>query len=151
AILYTTYLGGSSDDAGNSIAVDSSLRACITGHTNSTNFPTSNAAQQALNALDDAFVAKLNSAGNGFVYSTYLGGSADDIGRGVATDSAGNVYVTGVTNSTDFTTLNALQASSGGLEDAFVTKFNTSGALVYSTYLGGSGYDKGAGIAVDSS
>ena len=107
----------------------------------------------------DAFVSKLNGGGSALVYSTYLGGSGDDSGNGIAVDSSGNAYVTGGTFSTDFlTTAGALQATLGvlcnscGGVNAFVSKLNGSGsALVYSTYLGGSGGDSGNGIAVDSS
>jgi hypothetical protein len=81
------------------------------------------------------------------IFSTYLNGS-----EGIAADSLGNAYVTGTTESTDFPTVNAIQSSLAGPSDAFITKINPSGsALVYSTYLGGSGGDGGAGIAVDSS
>src|SRR5712692_4289403 len=86
------------------------------------------------------------------IYSTFLGGSGDDIGLGIALDSSGNAYVSGQTGSADFPTMNPLQpANAGGFSDGFVTKINPTGsALVYSTYLGGSGDDWGAGIAVDS-
>ena len=78
------------------------------------------------------------------MYSTYLGGSGDDFGHGIAVDGSGNAYVTGYTNSTNFPTTNPLQASNGGGTDAFVTKINAAGsARVYSTYLGGSGDDVG--------
>ena len=99
---------------------------------------------------EDAFVAKINPTGSALVYSTYLGGSGDEGGTSIAVDSVGHAYVTGGTNSTDFPTKNPLQASNpGGV--AFVTKINTSGsALVYSTYLGGSGGSGGGSIAVDS-
>ena len=86
-------------------------------------------------------------------YSTYLGGSGFDVGEGIAVDSSGNAYVTGETASSDFpTTAGAFETTYGGGDDAFVTKLNGSGsALIYSTYLGGSGFDVGEGIAVDSS
>jgi hypothetical protein len=98
-------------------------------------------------------VTKLNAAGSALVYSTYLGGSGLDWGNGIAVDSFGNAYVTGLTDSTNFPTVNAFQAKFGGGDrDAFVTKLSFEGsALVYSTYLGGSGSDSGSGIAVDSS
>ena len=101
-------------------------------------------------------MAKLNAAGSALVYSTYLGGSGDDYGYGIAVDSSGNAYVTGYTYSTDFPTVNPLQATNkpqrSRTRDAFVAKLNAAGsALVYSTYLGGSGDDDGYGIAVDSS
>ena len=90
-------------------------------------------------AASDAFVAKLNPTGSALVYSTYLGGSVDDFGYGIAVDSAGDAYVTGFTESTNFPTANPLQATFGGGNDAFVAKLNPAGsALVYSTYLGGS-------------
>ena len=99
----------------------------------------------------DAFVAKLNPAGTALVYSTYLGGSSVDYGYGIAVDSAGNAYVVGNTASTDFPTMNPLQAANGGGLDVFVATLNAAGsALIYSTYLGGSGDDMGTGIALDS-
>jgi uncharacterized protein (TIGR03437 family) len=168
ALVYTTYLGGNRQDFGWGIAVDSSGNAYVTGYTNSTNFPTTTGAFQtklnggpaACTACLDAFVTMLNATGSALVYSTYLGGSGSDYGRGIAVDSSGNAYVTGQTNSTDFPTANAFQPLFGGgvffgddfVGDAFVTKLNATGsALVYSTYLGGSGPDYGNGIAVDSS
>jgi hypothetical protein len=95
-------------------------------------------------------VAKLNPSGTQLVYSSYLGGSGEDRGFRIAADSAGNTYVTGDTNSTNFPTANALQSNRGGGVDAFVTKLNPSGsALTYSTYLGGSGIEGGTAISVD--
>jgi hypothetical protein len=97
----------------------------------------------------DAFVTKINSSGSALVYSTYLGGSADDYGFGIAVDVVGgSAYVSGLTLSTNFRTVKPLQAISGGNGDAFVAKINPTGsALAYSTYLGGSGLDQGLGIA----
>ena len=126
--------------------------AYVTGYTESTNFPTMNPLQPAYGGDEDAFVTKLNASGSALVYSTYLGGSGADGGSGIAVDSSGNAYVIGATYSTNFPTMNPLQPAYGGDEDAFVTKLNASGsALVYSTYLGGSGPDVRRGIAVDSS
>jgi hypothetical protein len=151
-LIYSTYLGGSGTEYGQSIAVDKSGNAYVAGQTNSTNFPTVNPLQPANSGGYDAFVAKLNPSGSALVYSTYFGGGADDGGLAIAVDSLGNAYVTGYTNSTDFPTMNPLQATNGGSADAFVTELNPSGsAIVYSTYLGGSGYDSAMGIAVDSS
>jgi len=148
---YSTYLGGNGDETGNSIAVDSAGNAYVTGSTRSTNFPTANAFQHTFVGVQDVFVTKFNPAGSALVYSTYLGGSAADYGQGITVDSAGNAYVTGFTASTNFPTANALQGTSGGNADAFVTKLNPTGSvLVYSTYLGGSFTDYGYGIAVDS-
>jgi hypothetical protein len=166
SLLYSTYLGGSSNDFGYGIAVDSSGNAYVTGYATSTNFPTLNAFQSALGGVNgsNAFVAKLNPSASGvasLLYSTYLGGDSADAANGIAVDSAGNAYVTGKAASTDFPTLNAFQSAPGGAGDnAFVAKLNPSASgaasLLYSTYLGGSGSDGyygdiGYGIAVDSS
>ena len=159
ALVYSTYLGGSDEDVGFGIAVDSSGNAYVTGLTYSNDFPTANPFQgtclscnPSLHNSYNAFVAKLNPTGSALVYSTYLGGTHNDQGNGIAVDSSGNAYVTGWTNSSDIPTANPLQATYGGNGDAFVAKLNAAGsALVYSTYLGGSSYDFGTGIAVDSS
>ncbi|MBF0458213.1 MAG: SBBP repeat-containing protein [Nitrospirae bacterium] len=158
-LAYSTFLGGSSSgssgDFGRSIAVDSQGNAYVTGFTTSTDFPvTTGAVQTTIKGTSNLFITKLNSAGTALVYSTYLGGSSasGDIGRSIAVDSAGNAYVTGETYSTDFPTAGAYQTTMKGVCDVFITKLNSTGtALVYSTYLGGNGYDGGYGIAVDSS
>src|SRR5204862_138035 len=128
------------------------------GRTSSPNFPTvAGAFQPTGGSTTDAFVAKLNPAGSALVYSTYLGGSGFDSGAGIAVDAAGNAYVTGFTASTDFpTTAGAFQTTFVNAfdsdTDAFVTKLDSTGStLVYSTYLGGSSTESGAGIAVDAS
>ena len=147
---YSTYLGGTDDEIGNSIAIDSSGNAYVAGYTGSTNI-FSPAPVLAYAGGNDAFVAKLDSTGTSLLYSTYLGGTGDETAFGIAV-SGTSAYVTGSTNSTDFPTLNALQAANaGGSDDAFVTKLTSAGALSYSTYLGGSTLDEGLGIAVDSS
>jgi PKD domain/Beta-propeller repeat len=168
ALVYSTYLGGSdvvtpicdeegfcyyarSGDYGSGIAVDSAGNAYVTGTTPSSDFPTANALQPALAGDSDAFVAKLNPAGTALAYSTFLGGSSSEEGRGIAVDSEGNAYVTGTSYSSDFPTVNAAQPALAVSPDAFVTKLNAAGsALVYSTYLGGSVGDSGYGIALDS-
>jgi hypothetical protein len=154
ALIYSTYLGGSGNDLGFGIAVDSGGNAYVTGTTNSPNFPTANPLQSARSG-NDAFVTKLNAAGSALTYSTYLGGISEDVAHGIAVDGGGNAYVTGYTSSTDFPTVNAFQATIPGgsnpYSDVFVTKFNAAGsALVYSTYLGGDAEDVGISIAVDS-
>ena len=107
ALLYSTYLGGNSDDQGYQIAVDSGGNAYVTGWTESTNFPTVNPFQTNHGGGQiDAFIAKLDASGDTLVYSTYLGGNDDDYGWGIAVDSGGNAYVTGWTESTDFPTVN---------------------------------------------
>jgi len=149
-LFYSTYLGGGGDDVGNSIAVDESGDAYVTGQIDSTNFPTTPGAFQATSmGGGDAFVTKLNATGSGLVYSTYLGGSNFDAGRGIAVDASGNAYVTGGTASTDFpTTPGAFQTTPSGGGDAFVTKLNSTGSLLlYSTYLHGA---DGESIAVDA-
>jgi hypothetical protein len=157
ALLYSTYLGGfGNQERGFGIAVDISGNAYVTGGTDSNNFPTTmNAVQRFYGGgTSDVFVAKFNAAGSALLYSTYLGGSAGDIGFGIAVDSSGSAYITGRTDSTDFPTASPVQPANGGGFDAFVTKLNAAGsALVYSTYLGGSGTfaDEGYGIAVDVS
>ncbi len=167
-ILYQSYLGGSNEDVGYGIAVDSSANAYVTGLTYSTDFPVSTTALQRTYAgAGDAFLTKVNTDATGaasLVYSTYLGGSGIDQGNGVAVDASGNAYVAGGTtskaSSLGFTVpATAFQAncaldSEGVCEgDAFVAKLNPtlSGAasLLYFTYLGGSLADSAAGIALD--
>jgi hypothetical protein len=151
-LLYSTYLGGSGFDRGDGIAVDDRGNAYVAGNTTSTDFPTVNAVQPTFGGGNlDAFVAKLTPHGSQLLYSTYLGGSGDEFGNGIAVDDRGNAYVTGQTASTDFPTVNAVQPTfRGGNFDAFVTKLTRNGSqLLYSTYLGGSGGDFGTGIAVD--
>jgi hypothetical protein len=151
ALVYSTYLGGSSPDHANAIAVDPSGSAYLTGDTQSTDFPTVGPLQPAYGGQQDAFVTKLNPNGSELVYSTYLGGSNDDQGLGIAVDPTGNAYVTGRTSSSDFPTYSPLQPSNAGTYNAFVAKLNSTGsAFVYSTYLGGNGIDLGWAIAVDS-
>ena len=159
ALIYSTYLGGSGDEPifGASIAIDSAGNAYVTGTTDSPNFPvTPGAFQSTLKGIENVFVTKLNKTGSNLIYSTYLGGSGQDdtdFYSSLALDSSGNAYVTGFTTSLDFpTTPGAFQTSNrGGFYDAFVTKLNSSGtALIYSTYLGGSADEGGLGIALDS-
>jgi uncharacterized protein (TIGR03437 family) len=151
-LIYATYLGGSANETASAIAIDAAGSAYIIGTTFSTNFPTVSAFQATKGALQDAFVAKINPGGTAWVYSTYLGGNAADEGYGIAVDASGNAYLTGYTASTNFPVQSAYQGSNAGDVDAFVTKLNPAGsALVYSTYLGGSGTDFGNALAVDGS
>jgi hypothetical protein len=153
ALVYSTYLGGSGGDGGTGIAVDPTTGdVLVPGTTTSTNFPTANALQPTNHGSANAFVARLTPDGSALVYSTYLGGSGRDESLGIAVDpTTGDALVTGNTGSPNFPTANPLQANyGGGSTDAFVARLNADGsALVYSTYLGGSDYDGGAGIAVD--
>ncbi|MGA3025107.1 MAG: SBBP repeat-containing protein [Bryobacteraceae bacterium] len=150
ALVYSTYLGGSGTDEAYGIAVDAAGSAYVTGFTSSADFPTQSPYQAALKGTYNAFATKLTPAGNTLVYSTYLGGSGSDAGVGIAVDGAGSAYITGETTSSNFPTHSPFQATYRGVENAFVTKLTPAGnALVYSTYLGGSGADNGFGIAVD--
>jgi uncharacterized protein (TIGR03437 family) len=150
ALVYSTYLGGSSDDAGSGIAVDGLGNAYVVGYTASTDFKTQNPLQAANRGDADAFIAKINPSGSQLVYSTYLGSSGEDIGFAIATDTSGNAYVTGYSGANDFNIQSALQQTYRGNIDAFVARINSTGsALSYSTYLGGADGDLGAAIAVD--
>ena len=139
---YSTFLGGSLTDSAFAVAADAAGNTYVTGTTASSNFPvTAGAFDGSLNGLYDAFVAKVRPDGT-LAWATYLGGDGDERGHGIAVDPAGNVYVTGRTDSADFpTTAASLDTTFNGGVDAFVTKLNANGALVYSTYLGGSGFE----------
>jgi hypothetical protein len=159
ALVYSTYVGGSTViDIAGAVAVDSSDNAYVTGQTFSSTFPTTTGVVQpscnsCSSGSSDAFVTVVNPTGSAYVYSTFVGGSGGDVGDGIAVDSTGNAYLTGMTTSSNFpTTAGALQTAYGGLGDGFVTKLNPTGtALVYSTFLGGSAFDEGASIALDGS
>ncbi len=155
ALTYSTYLGGGGHDGAYGIAADSSGNAYVTGFTYSDDFPTASALQGDNAGTYDAFITKLNASGNLLIYSTFFGGSNDDVGRAIAVDSLNQAYVAGLTYSDDFPTKNAVQINYGGgtdKEDAFVLKLGLGGnALIYSTYLGGSQSDQCYGLAVDSS
>ena len=172
SLVYSTYLGGNNFDAATGIAVDSSGNAYVAGTTLSSNFPTANAFQGAFGGgqcgppwkhiCASTFVTKLNSTATALIFSTYLGVNADNAATGIAVDSAGNAYVTGFTNSTNFpTSAGVTQPSHAtGLcgfgtfsmecPDAFVAKFSSTGSRLYSTYLGGSSADVGLSVAADS-
>lgn len=182
AVLYSTYLGGGGADGANSIAVDAAGNAYATGYTGSTDYPTSPGAFQTnASSFGDAFITKLNAAGNALAYSTRLGGPPSSFGfrfvanngLGIAVNSNGNAYVTGYTFSPSFPVKKAAQAELDRgfhnmccfpeclysfvpgptpIEDAFVTKLNPSGTgLVYSTYVGGTAQEEGFAIAIDAS
>jgi uncharacterized repeat protein (TIGR01451 family) len=156
SFVYSTRFGGSVQDEPRGIAIDSTGAAYITGLTYSPDFPTVQPFQSRNGDIygqtPDVFISKLNPAGTQFIYSTYLGGSRDDLPSAIAVDSLGSVYVTGSTISPDFPTVNALQPLYSGAGDAFLAKLNPAGsALTYSTFLGGSGGGNyGNAIAVDS-
>ena len=143
SLVYSTLFGGANNDSDPSIALDAAGNAIVTGFTESDIPTTPGAFDTTYNGGDfDGFVTKFNADGSGLLYSTYLGGSNIDSGSDIAVDAEGNAYVTGITRSTDFPTTcsGAFDTTLSGLEDAFVSKLNSTGtALVYSTYLGGSG------------
>lgn len=156
-LVYATYVGGTGADVARSIAVDADGQALIGGSTVASNFPTANTGIQLTRpdsaASTDGFVVKLNAAGSALAFSTYLGTPGQnvvDVVNGVAYDSAGNPYVTGTTNHQDFpTTIGAYDTTRNG-QDAFVARLAKDGsALIYSTFLGGTGTEVGNGIVVD--
>jgi uncharacterized repeat protein (TIGR01451 family) len=156
AIVYSTYLGGNSDDIGYGIAIDSSGSAYVTGLTSSADYPTTPGAYQTGlrgSYSTDTFVTKLNSDGTAVTFSTYLGGSSGDQANGIAVDSSGNTYTVGYSYSSDFPiTPGAFQTAitAGSSQEAFLAKLNNTGtALVYSTFLGGSGADQATAVKVD--
>jgi uncharacterized repeat protein (TIGR01451 family) len=153
-LLYSSLLGGTGSDRGSGVAIDSSGNAYVAGFTSSQDFPTVNAFQNSPGGSFDAFVAKLDTNASGvasLVFCSYLGGISDDKAYGIAIDSSGNnVYLTGQTSSNNFPVLNPAQPAFGGSFDAFVAKISSTGSKVYATYLGGTGDDRGTGIAVNS-
>ncbi len=168
-LLYSTYLGGTAPDQAAGVAVDALGQITVAGQTQSVDFPTTPGAYQTTCHLDpqsncaDAFVAKINPAGNGLsdlVYSTYFGGSGIDQATGLALDSAGNVYISGATQSADLaTTAGVFQPachlnSQSNCANAFLAKIYPGGQstadLVYSTYLGGTGSDQANSIGLDA-
>ncbi|HHN93427.1 MAG TPA: hypothetical protein ENK17_01540, partial [Anaerolineae bacterium] len=151
ALIYSTYLGGSGNDYGEGIALDSAGNIYITGYTWSTDFPTQNPYQGGSGGSADVFVSKLSADGGTLLYSTYLGGSGFDRGMAITVDSLGRAYLTGDTASSDFPTKNAIQPWYGGElvgGDAFAVQLSSDGStLLFSTYLGGSYDDLGWDVA----
>jgi Beta-propeller repeat len=150
-LAYATFVGSSSD--ARAMVVDTNGQAVITGRTANSSFPVQNAFQPSRKGAFDSFVSKLNGTGNALVFSTYLGGTGDDNLAGepnIAVDAAGNIYVTGTTESTDFPTMSAVQSTNRGMDDVFLTKFNPQGGMIYSTYLGGAADDHGLSVAADT-
>ena len=166
ALLWSAYLGGSGAvynqfEAVVAVAVDGAQEPVITGYTDATDFPvTANAAQPARGGDYDAFVCRLNTSGSGFVFSTYLGGSARELWSGlsgnlafggdVVLDAASQAIVIGSTLSTDLPVLNAMQSSLGGYDDAYLAKYGPTGALQTLSYFGGTGSDRGECLAIDA-
>jgi photosystem II stability/assembly factor-like uncharacterized protein len=156
ALSYSTYLGGSSEDAAMGLTLDVSKNIYLTGYTYSADYPTQNPLYPAKSGGADAFVTKLNAAGSSLVYSTYVGGSGSEQGSDIALGAAAEPYITGYSGSSNFPVVNPIQGTNAGGADAVFFKLNAAGsALVYSTYLGGGsgtfgGGDYGQGVVVDS-
>jgi len=154
-LVYSGFIGGSGDDRGKAIAVDSDGNAYITGETNSleSSFPAVAGPDQSFNGNVDAFVAKVNAAGTALIYAGFIGGTGDDRGKAIAVDSDGNAYIAGDTNSTQisFPVTVGPDLTANGATDAFVAKVNALGtSLSYAGFIGGTGVDQGNAIAVDS-
>jgi hypothetical protein len=148
-LTYSGALGGNSNDWLRGIAIDRVGNAYIAGETQSADFPVTGT--QVKKAGNDIFVSKLNPAGTALYYSNYIGGNGLDGAYAIAVDATGSAYLTGETWSDDFPLLGAVQATNKYYGDAFVLKLGPTGALAYSSYLGGDGYDSGRGIAVNAS
>lgn len=149
AVSYSTYLGGTGGDYARAITVDASGNSYVTGRTASTNFPTVSPYQTDAGG-DDAFIAKIDPAGTSKIYSTYIGGSSHETGASIEVDLAGNVFVAGETESSDFPVVSPSQALSGGGQDAFILNLNSTGsAMTFSTYLGGTWGESAHDIAID--
>lgn len=154
-LLYSTFLGGSAYDSGGGIGIEPSGILHIVGATESPNFPTLNAFQPTFGGVWDAFIAGIKADGTGLTYASYLGGRGLEDTIRADFDRDGNTYLTGRVISPDFPVFHAYQPAYNGFRDAFVAKFDSSGGVVYSTYLGGSGLDlltgeTGNGIAADA-
>jgi hypothetical protein len=150
-VIYSTFLGGVGDDRAAAVAVFPSGEVAITGYTTSTDFPTQNAYDNSANGLQDMFATRLSAAGNSLVFSTFLGGTGDDRGHGIALDATGRLYLAGETNSADIPTPGGYDNSANGGFDAYVARLSSSGASIeYGTYLGGTVDDGALGIVVDN-
>ena len=149
--VFSTFLGGYLDDEANALAIDDNDNIYITGYTNSPNFPVYIGPSTTLNGTSDAFIIKMHSTGQ-VKYSTYIGGSGLDEGLGVAVNSNGEAYFTGETWSNDFpVTANAYSSSYSGQGDAFICKMRQDGLVInYATYIGGSNSDDGKSIAINN-
>ena len=151
SLAFLTYIGGSGNEWGNDIAVDSSCNVYVSGFTDSGDFPRKNAFDSTINGDYDCFILKLNATGNGLIYSTFIGGSDQDRGYAIDIDKSDNVFVSGFTQSADFPIVNAYDNSTNGSADIFVLKLNSTGTgLLYSTFVGGSEWDELESIAVDA-
>jgi uncharacterized protein (TIGR03437 family) len=149
-LVYSTYIGGLGTDFSADIAVDGEGAAYLTGRTDSADFPGPSPIQPGRGTLSDAFVLKINPAGDAVVFGAWIGGNGSDSASAISVDAGGNVYLAGTTSSLDFPLQNPLQATRSGSSDVFAAKIDSSGsALLYSTYIGGTGTESAPGLAVD--
>ena len=146
-LQFSTYLGGSAEDRVLALAVSSAGVVTVAGHTSSSNFPTAAPAYASLAGGRDAFVSRLNAAGNALLFSTYLGGAGNDAALGIAVDPGGTVVVVGETASTNFPTQSAYSPTNAGGVDGFLTRFSSSGSFLSSTFWGGAGDDRIRAVA----
>ncbi|MFQ5833374.1 MAG: SBBP repeat-containing protein, partial [Candidatus Thorarchaeota archaeon] len=148
-VAYSTFLGDTELDISQAIAVEDG-NIYVTGATMSPGFPTFNANDSTFNGGWDVFITKLAPDGRSLLYSTFLGGSGNEVAYGIAVEN-GEVYVTGYTTSANFPTVNANDTTHNGQLDAFVTKLSADGqTIIYSTFLGGSGFEQGNAIVVEN-
>ncbi|QPJ60585.1 MAG: hypothetical protein G3M70_01255 [Candidatus Nitronauta litoralis] len=157
SFIFSTYLGGTGEDLGRGVALDSDQNAYLTGSTKSTNFPTQSPFQgnigDGTGTANDAFFTKFNSNGASLAFSSYFGGTGEDVGNDIAVDNADRLVITGRTASTNFPTAIPFQGalSGGSGTDAFVSRILVDGnGLQFSTYLGGDAFDEGMSVTVDS-
>jgi len=150
-ISYSTVLGGQGGSAGRGVAIDGDHNIYVTGETNSVDFPVASAAQTARRGGTDAYVIKLSADGSRILYSTYIGGSGDDVGYAIAVDAKGQAFITGDTESRDFPLVHPVQSEFRGWVDVFVAKLSADGSkLIYSTFVGGEHGQRGQGVAIDA-
>ncbi len=152
-LIFSTYIGGSTKDISNSIAIDNLGNSYITGNTNSSNYITTSGAFQTTNAgVYDAFITKLNATGTAIIFSSYFGGSGTEYGYSIAIDTTGSSFITGFTTSTDlYITPGAIQLINEGLADIFISQINSTGtSIINSTYLGGNDNDIAYSISIEN-
>src|SRR3989338_6670718 len=151
SLLASTFIGGTADEPSFGITLDNSTNVYITGDTYSTDYPTVSGYDSSHNGSDDAFVSKLDSTLSSLSASTFIGSSDFDESVAIALDSFDNVYITGLTNSTDYPTVSGYDSSHNGSDDAFVSKLDsTLSSLSASTFIGSSDYEQSFAIILDN-
>ncbi|MFX0092329.1 MAG: SBBP repeat-containing protein [Candidatus Hodarchaeota archaeon] len=148
--VFSTYLGGNGEEYAEGVAFDANGNIVITGQTTSNNFPTFEAYQENKNGSWDAFITKLSPDGQSLIFSTFLGGNGNDLGKSICIDANGNIIATGQTSSRNFPTMIAYQDFLAGGDDVFIVQLSANGSLTFSTYMGGSRYDWGIDLAIDA-